>query len=255
MTERLLSDARLAPGDRVLELASGPGGAGLAAAVIVGDDGQVVISDVVAEMAAIAARRASALGLRNVTTAVLDLEAIDQPDNAYDAVICREGLMFAVQPTRALQEIHRVLRPHGTVALSVWGSQAANPWLGIVTDAVTAVTGHQTPPAGMPGPFALADPAELVALMERAGFDRGNASHIDVPLRAPSFDAWWARTKAVAGPVAGTIARLDPATTDALERHLRDAVEAYRTDTGIDLPGVAIVASGRATTTFDRRQP
>src|SRR6476661_5351311 len=65
MTERLLADANLRTGDRVLELASGPGGAGLCAAAVVGDRGHVVISDVVPEMVAIAASRANALQLRN----------------------------------------------------------------------------------------------------------------------------------------------------------------------------------------------
>ena len=39
--------------------------------------------------------------MTNVRTAVLDLEQIDQPDESYDVVLCREGLMFAVEPDRA----------------------------------------------------------------------------------------------------------------------------------------------------------
>ena len=50
----------------MLELACGAGGAGLAAAELVGPGGEVVISDVAPEMTAIAAARAEALGLRNV---------------------------------------------------------------------------------------------------------------------------------------------------------------------------------------------
>src|SRR5436309_16067655 len=62
MTARLLALADVRPAQHVLELASGPGGAGLAAATIVGDNGRVVISDVVPEMVAIAARRAQDRG-------------------------------------------------------------------------------------------------------------------------------------------------------------------------------------------------
>src|SRR4051812_18839406 len=150
MTQRMLSEAHLARGHRVLELASGPGGAGLQAAAMVGDAGHVVISDVVADMVAIAASRARALRLGNVTTTVFDLEAIDQPDNTLHPVICREGLMFAVDPITAAGEIRRVLRPGGRVALSVWGAPAANPWLNVVFDAIAAVTGQRLPPPGMP---------------------------------------------------------------------------------------------------------
>ena len=92
--------------------------------------GEVVLSDVVPEMTAIAAARAEALGLDNVSTCVLDLEQIDQPDDSYDVVLCREGLMFAADPARAAGEIRRVLRPGGRVALAVWGPRERNPWLG-----------------------------------------------------------------------------------------------------------------------------
>src|SRR5881392_3118880 len=81
-------------------------GAGLAAAERVGPTGAVVLTDVVDEMVAIAATRAAARGVTNVRTAVRDLEAIDEPDGAYDAVLCREGFMFAVEPERAAGEVH-----------------------------------------------------------------------------------------------------------------------------------------------------
>ena len=85
----------------MLELACGPGGTGLAAARLVAPGGEVVLSDVAAEMTAIAAERARALGLANVTTLELDIEEIAQPDASYDVALCREGLMFATDPARA----------------------------------------------------------------------------------------------------------------------------------------------------------
>src|SRR4051812_47487832 len=79
LTARLLERAAPQPGDRVLELACGAGGLGMAAAGRVGPEGEVVLSDVAAEMTAIAARRADDRGLTNVTTRELDLERIDEP--------------------------------------------------------------------------------------------------------------------------------------------------------------------------------
>ena len=80
LTQRMLERSAPRPGDRVLELACGPGGLGLAAARLVAPGGHVVLSDVVAEMTSIAAARAESLGLDNVSTRVLDLDRIDQPD-------------------------------------------------------------------------------------------------------------------------------------------------------------------------------
>jgi len=127
MTARLLELTAPRPGERVLELACGPGGVGIAAAGLVGPTGEVVLSDVAAEMTAIAAARAAALGLGNVRALTLDLDDLDQPDQAYDVVLCREGLMFAFDPAHAVAEIRRVLRPGGRMAASVWGPRERNP--------------------------------------------------------------------------------------------------------------------------------
>ena len=125
ITAAMLDRVALRPGERVLELACGPGGAGLVAAERVGETGEVVLSDVAIEMTTIAEKRASEMGMTNVRTAVLDLEDIDQPDESYDVVLCREGLMFAVEPERAAREIHRVLRPGGRIAIAVGDRESA----------------------------------------------------------------------------------------------------------------------------------
>src|SRR5688500_5940639 len=59
--ERMLELTTPRPGDRILELACGPAGLGLAAAPLVGPEGEVVLSDVAAQMTSIAATRANAL--------------------------------------------------------------------------------------------------------------------------------------------------------------------------------------------------
>src|SRR5687767_9929790 len=155
--ERMLELAAPRSGDRVLELACGPGGLGLAAAARVAPGGEVVVSDVAPEMTAIAAARARAAGLANVSAHVLDLEDIDEPEASFDVVLCREGLMFAIDPARAASELRRVLRTGGRFALAVWGPRERNPWLGLVFEAVAAQLGRPVPPPGVPGPFSLGD--------------------------------------------------------------------------------------------------
>jgi ubiquinone/menaquinone biosynthesis C-methylase UbiE len=245
LTGRILERAGLRPGARVLELASGPGGAGLAAAALVGPEGDVVISDVVPAMAEAAARRAAARDLTNVRTAVLDLEAIDEPDAAFDVVLCREGLMFAVDPAASAGEIRRVLRPGGLAVVSVWGPRGRNPWLGVVFDVVGEELGRQLPPPGVPGPFALADADRLGALLASAPLDDVAIEEVDVPLRLESFDQWWTHMTTLAGPLATMLASLPPEPIDAIRKRLRDALDDYATTAGYELPGVALLASGR----------
>jgi len=233
LTERMLECADVAPGDRVLELACGAGGLGLAAAERAGE---VVLSDVAPAMVEIAAARARERGLDNVETLTLDLEAIEQPNGSYDVVLCREGLMFAEDPVRAANEIARVLKPGGRYAIAVWAARERNPWLGIVLDAVSEHLGVPMPPPGVRGPFSLGDPGALQTLFS------GSVEELEVPLRAGSFDEWWARTTALAGPLAQLLRQLPEA---EIRTRARERVHAYLTPEGLEIPGVSLVVSGR----------
>src|SRR3954470_4123468 len=243
VTARMLDLAALRPGQRVLELACGPGGLGLAAAERVAPDGEVVLSDVADEMTAIAEERAEAAGLRNVSTAVLDLEEIDQPDASYDAVLCREGFMFAFDPARAARELARVLRPGGRVALAVWGPRERNPWLGLIFDALSKQVGAPIPPPGIPGPFALGDAERVGALLSEAGLQDVTVSEQPEPLRAGSFDEWWSRTSALAGPLSKILAAQPAETVDGIHERLIEATREYETADGLEFPGVALLAA------------
>jgi ubiquinone/menaquinone biosynthesis C-methylase UbiE len=243
LTGRLLALAAPAPGERVLELACGTGGVGIAAAELVGPAGEVVLSDVAPEMTAIAAARAR--GLANVSARPLDLERIDEPDGAYDAVLCREGLMFAVDPAGAASELRRVLRPGGRFAVAVWGPRERNPWLALVFDAVSAVVGAPVPPPGIPGPFSLDDADRLAGVLAAGGLADVTVEEVAVPLRAGSFDEWFTRTSAIAGPLAARLAALPEAARAALRARLQEATAPYATPAGgLDIPGVSLVASG-----------
>jgi enediyne biosynthesis protein CalE5 len=244
-TDRLLELAAPRPGERVLELACGPGGLGLAAAMRVAPNGEVVLSDVAAEMTAIAAARAEALGLTNVSTRELDLEHIDEPDGSYDVVLCREGLMFAPDPGGAAREMARVLRPGGRVALAVWGPRERNPWLGLVLDAASAQLGKPVPPPGVPGPFSLDDGDRLAGLLAEATLDDVTVSELAVPLRARSFDEWWTRTSALAGPLAALLAALPEDARQSLRARARESIGDYETPDGIEFPGVTLIAVAR----------
>jgi SAM-dependent methyltransferase len=245
ITEKLLELTSPQPGERVLELACGPGSVGLAAAARVGADGEVVISDLVPEMTAIAAARAEALGLANVSTRELDLERIAEPDGSYDVVVCREGLMLVPDPSRAAQEIRRVLRPGGRVAVAVWGPRERNPWLSVVFDVASATLGARVPPPNVPHPFSLDDAGVLAEVLAGAGLSEVAVEEVPVPYDAVSADEWWERSSALAGPLAQRLAALPPQAADALSGRAREAIRAYETPTGLHVPGVSLVAAAR----------
>jgi ubiquinone/menaquinone biosynthesis C-methylase UbiE len=158
-TDLLLEGLGVGPGDEVLELACGPGGAGLAAAELVGPDGRVVLADVAAAMVDVAARRAA--GLVQIETMVCDQAAIAAPGVSFDAALTRHGLMFATDPAAAVAEAVRVLRPGGRYGAITWGPRESNPWLGIILDSVGEQFGVAFPPPGVAGPFSLDEPEKL----------------------------------------------------------------------------------------------
>jgi len=245
VTGRLLELAAPSPGERVLELACGAGGLGLAAAELVAPGGEAVLSDVAPEMLTEADARIAARGIANATTLRLDLEQIDQPDAAYDVVVSREGLMFALDPAAAVAEIARVLRSGGRVAVAVWGPREQNPWLGIVLDAVSAQTGAPVPPPGIPGPFALSDSERLAGLFTAAGLDAVAVEQLAVPLRAPSFEDWWVRTTALAGPLSQRLAQLPAGAQAALRALVEQSAARYHDGQALVFPGSTLIAAGR----------
>lgn len=245
VTEVMLERSAPRSGERVLELACGPGGVGLTAAERVGSTGVVVLSDLVPEMTRIAATRAQGLGLTNVVVRELDLQQIDEPDASYDVVVCREALMLVPDPARAAGEMRRVLRPGGRAAVAVWGPRSRNPWLGALFDAVTETTGLPVPPPGVPGPFSLQDDTMLRKVLVESGLEEVEIDEVDEALDVDSLDGWWAIVPSLAGPMASLIASLPPDVAGTIRRCGEHALRPYETADGFHIPGVSLVASGR----------
>jgi ubiquinone/menaquinone biosynthesis C-methylase UbiE len=113
----LLRAAHLAPGMRVLDIASGTGLAAEAALAIVGPTGHVTAADLSPAM--VEKARARLGKAPNALVAVEDGQALSFANESFDAVLCSLGLMFFPDPRRGLSEFCRVLRSGGRPALSV----------------------------------------------------------------------------------------------------------------------------------------
>jgi SAM-dependent methyltransferase len=244
-TESLLDAADIGEGDVVLDLAAGPGGAGLAAAKRVGPKGSIVLSDAAAEMVAVAARRAS--GYPQVSTAAFDQSEIVIEDGHFDGVISRHGLMFAEDAARAVQEAARVLRPEGRYAAMTWGPRDLNPWLGLVLDAVGEQFGVPFPPPNIRGPFSLDDPELLRSALKDGGLTDIQIETVETPMHADSVEAWWERVPKLAGPLAIALAGMEPGVREEIEQRALDlAASASRKDRdGIVFAGSVLIGAGR----------
>ena len=114
--EVLVAAAGVRPGDAVLDLAAGSGNVALPAARTGAD---VVATDLTPELLAVGEQRAEAEGL-SIRWRESDAEAMICPDNRHDKVLSCVGVMFAPHHQAAADEIIRITRPGGTVALLSW---------------------------------------------------------------------------------------------------------------------------------------
>jgi ubiquinone/menaquinone biosynthesis C-methylase UbiE len=180
----MIDHAGLQPGQRVLELAAGPGETGLLAAELITPGGVLISSDGSESMLELARARAAELGIENVEFRRLELEWIDLPTASVDVVMIRWGVMLTVDPEAALREARRVLSPGGRIVLAVWDQAELNPWAAIADRALIELGHAQPPDPTAPGMFALAAPGRLHELLEAAGFLEVLVESLELP-RSP----------------------------------------------------------------------
>jgi SAM-dependent methyltransferase len=163
----------LLPRQRVVDLGCGSGRTTLELASRVGHDGEVVGVDIAAEMLVRGRERAAQLGTGNIEFLHADVQTHDLGEARFDAAYSRFGVMFFTDPVAAFANVRRALRPGGVLSFVCWQSVFDNEWMLIPGAAVASVTGSLPPMPGPaePGPFSLADPDRVRAVLDAAGFD------------------------------------------------------------------------------------
>lgn len=120
-----------------LDIAYGTGDPAFALAEAVGPDGHVAATDVAPKMSAIAEAGSQAAGISNMSFQESDAEALPFPDETFDAVTRRLGVMFFTDAVKGLSEFRRVLKPGAIAALVAWAGQQdlrALSTVGVLTD-------------------------------------------------------------------------------------------------------------------------
>jgi SAM-dependent methyltransferase len=247
VSERMLELAAPGPGERVLELAAGPGDTGFLAAAAIAPGGTLICSDASEAMLDVARERAAEQGIENVEFRQLQLEWIDLPTASVDAILCRWGLMLAVDPAASLSECRRVLRPGGRIALAVWDVAEANPWATILPGVLLDLGLTEPPAPGGPGMFALSSPGTVDELLGDAGFLEVTAEPVAIERRYASVLEWIGETH----DLSMMFARVWSELGDADRRRVREEAELRAAafmgaDGAITLPGSSLVALAAA---------
>jgi SAM-dependent methyltransferase len=114
----LAGELRLGPGSTLLDLACGRGAYGLLVAKRAGTP--LIGVDFSAQALTEAREQAARMGVSNASFRVGELTATGLPDASVDAVLCTDAIQFPDEPAVAYDEIRRVLKPGGRVALTCW---------------------------------------------------------------------------------------------------------------------------------------
>lgn len=188
--KRLVEMADLQPGESVLDVACGPGEPALMAARHMRGHGLVAATDFSTDMLALARHRGARLRVRGVAFAAMDAEALALRAGAFDAALCRFGLMLVPDPERMLAELRRVVRLHGRVALAVWGEADKTPLVSVGRKIIASYFPQAAHPAA-PSPYAFGPPGMLERALKAAGFWNIETERMTLGASFASADAVW----------------------------------------------------------------
>lgn len=242
---RLVGDARIRSGQRVLDLGSGTGYPAIVAADAVGNEGEVLGLDLSEEMLDRAKRKAYGLGLFQLDFRVADVTRIPEEDHSFDAVISRFCLMFLPDVPKGVGEIARVLKPGGYLAAAVWSGLDQNPFVKIPLDVLKRFIDIPTPPPDQPGIFRLAKPGDLSGMAEKAGLRKIADEEIQAESFYDSADTFWTNLIDMAAPLQPLFAKLSATDRVEAERQIKEAAGRYRRGDEIALPIVIRIVVAR----------
>jgi SAM-dependent methyltransferase len=181
-TGKMMEFANISNGKSVLDIAAGAGEQSITAAKIVGPEGYVLATDISSNILEFAKKMALDNGLTNVETRVMDGENLDLPDESFDAVISRVGLIYFPDQQKALKEMLRVLKPGGKIAAIVYSTPEKNKFFSIPVSIIRNRAKLPPPLPGQPGPFSLGSEGTIENAFTQAGFINVKSELVDSPL-------------------------------------------------------------------------
>ncbi len=162
--ERILDEADIKPGDRILDVACGTGIVARTAIKRIGSNGSSVTGlDPNPGMLSIAESFSSGPEWKEGVA-----EEIPFEDESFDVVVSQFGLMFFQDRTAALQEMYRVLASGGRLVVSVFDSLFNNPGYRVMIEVFERVAGEEVAQT-LRMPFSLGDMTELKSLCTESG--------------------------------------------------------------------------------------
>lgn len=231
----LLDAVRVEPDMAFLDICCGPG---YLAAEAARRGADVTAIDFAAPMVAEAQRR-----FPGIAFALGDAEALDFPDDSFDAAACGFGILHLADPDRALREARRVLRAGGRYAFTVWKGPPDHDFFRLVGDAIAA---HGAPVELPPAPpmFRFADRDEARRTMEAAGFAHVAVTELPLTWTIDGPGDVLAYVEKCTVRIAMVLDRQTDAARARIYAAILDGASAFRRGGGYEVAWPAILAAG-----------
>ena len=245
LTQALIEQAGIHEGQSVLDVAGGTGEPSLTIAGVVGSTGLVTCTDGAPEMVEAARTEANRRGVGNIQFRVCSADSLPFPDNSFDAVVSRLGVMFFPDSLAAMREMLRVTKPGGTLALAVWHKSELNPFCYRVSNVLDQHVESPAADPDAPGAFRFAEPGKLAGVMTRAGIvdvmERVFRFDIAAPISALEF---WAMRSQISETLRTKLAKLPADEQNQVTREVEQAVSEFFPDNQMKFPAQMIIVSG-----------
>jgi SAM-dependent methyltransferase len=237
-TNPLLDAARLRPGTRLLDVASGPGALAAEAA---SRGAHSVGLDLSPRMIELAQRLYPAIEFREGA-----VEHLPFSDHAFDAVVCAFGLGHFPQPELAVAECVRTLSPGGYIAFAWWQDPARQRIQGLFREAIAEI-GVSMPPDVPQGHnvFRFSDPAQFFRLLDGAGLTEVAIKEYAATYLVADTEALWRGGLGSLVLTGSVIRHQDQATQDLIRIAFERCASVYKSADGLNLPVAFMIGSGQ----------
>jgi SAM-dependent methyltransferase len=205
---------------------------------MVGAEGSVLGTDISQGMVDVARKRIPASHQANVQFSRADAEDLSLDEGTFDVALCSLGLMYVPEPSKALEQMLRVLKRDGRAAVSVWGQRSRCGWAEIFPIVDARVQSEVCPLF-----FQLGTGDVLMHTCQNTGFTKVNAERLGARLEYDSAEDACGAAFA-GGPVALAYSKFSDKVKEEVHAEYLASIAPFQRGVGYSIPGEFVIAYG-----------